>query len=110
MSKFNTNAQFSFASNLMMAGSHALEQLNLISGKGDFEIYETTPNEIVLKNNASCATFCVKQENCDVSFCDQRCKEIQRGIHFIDNTINMSILSCANLGDSVCEVRLTISF
>lgn len=101
--------QFPLRTNITKATNFAIEQLNLLDGRGDFEIYEETVNEVVLRNNTACSTFCTKKESCDVRFCNQRRNQIQRGITFIDSGIDMALLSCANLGDGYCEVRITIS-
>lgn len=95
---------------LIEASNFVMEQLNLNEGQGDFEIYSTTPTEIVIRNNMACSTFCTKKESCDVKFCNQRLNELQRGVSFIDNKILLALMSCANLEDGYCEVCITISF
>ncbi len=94
---------------LIRAADFALDQLNLIQGRGDFNIHETSRQEIVLRNTAACSTFCIKKERCDAKFCDQYHRNIQQGIRFIDNRIKLYTMKCANLNDAFCEVRITFS-
>lgn len=92
---------------LTMAASFVLDQLNLIEGRGDFEVYDASRQEFTLRNNTACTTFCTKQEKCDVDFCHQYHQIIQAGVSFIDDKITVSNLKCANLEDPYCEVRVT---
>ncbi len=94
---------------LIKAANFALEQLNLIDGRSDFGIYEASRQEIVLRNETSCATFCTKKESCNVEFCEQYHRNIKKGISFIDNRIELYTMKCANTNDAYCEVRLTFS-
>lgn len=94
---------------LIQATDFVLEQLNLTDSRGDFKIYSKDEREVVLRNDASCSTFCTKKEACDVKFCNMRRKQIERGLKFIDVKLELWIISCANLSDSFCEIRITIS-
>jgi len=93
---------------LIHATEFVLEQLNLVTNRSDFFIYSKEEREVVLRNGSACSTFCTKKESCDSKFCNSRCKQIERGVKFIDNKLDLTITSCANLSDPYCEIRITV--
>lgn len=92
--------------NLDRASAFVLEMLNQVGDGGDFVITDRSDREVVLSNTGLCASFCSKKKSCDVKFCDQRQREIQQGLKFIDNRLTLAITACANLSDGHCEIKL----